>query len=138
MAFSLQAFLTQDAANLSNDILEVRLQEFFSQEKVIFRRENLPFNRGEVIVITFDGWWIQVSYEQGARIRKAAAEACDLLGDAADSRLGNVDSRIRVVFGDDPDAVFTNEIVYMVDFLRHIPGVVIFDPQKNDILHFSA
>lgn len=65
----------------------------------------------------------------------AMAFALPAPGERAPHERSAIDRRIRVGSGDDPGRERTDEIVFVTDFLRAIPGVVIYDPrQQRDLV----
>lgn len=39
-----------------------------------------------------------------------------------------------MVFGNDDEQHYTNQIIYLMDFLREIRGIVVYDPQQNNFV----
>jgi hypothetical protein len=75
-----------------------------------------------------------VHYEEGANIAQDSAEISKIVGSAAPQDLANINRRIRVVFSDDDTRAYTNQTIFLMDFLREIPGTVMFDPQQGDLI----
>lgn len=77
---------------------------------------------------------VRVSYEEGPEVTDDACVIQKRLGATAGIDVAGIDRRIRVVFGDDDAQQYTNQVIYLIDFLKGIAGVAIYDPQQNDFL----
>uniref|UniRef100_UPI0019540610 hypothetical protein n=2 Tax=Pseudomonadota TaxID=1224 RepID=UPI0019540610 len=67
-------------------------------------------------------------------IQDESAQIQEILGKRSPRELSGIDRRVRVVFADDNDREYTNQIVDMMQFLQDIEGSIVFDPQKNDLM----
>ncbi len=133
--FSLIALLSKDSPLITVDALEAQLSKFFKTERELkFGRARLPFLSADSIDLRWGTWRARLSYEEGPYVVEDSVEISKILGGAAPFDLSAIDRRIRVVFSDDKNQERTNEVIYVMDFLKEIPGVVIFDPQQNNLL----
>ena len=60
---------------------------------------------------------MRVAYEEGSRIQDESVQIQEILGDRSPRDLSSIDRRVRVVFGDDDDREYTNQIIDMMQFL---------------------
>ncbi|MBO9537873.1 hypothetical protein [Herbaspirillum sp.] len=135
MTFSIYALLGEGAPSITNESLASDLTYFFrNEEGFVLQFEQLPFAKIKTLALRWDAWLVRVSYEQGANVAQDSAEISKIVGDAGLCNIADIDKRIRVVFSDDDSQEHTNQIIYVMDFLREIPGVVIFDPQQQDLV----
>jgi len=127
MTFSIYALLGNTAPIISNESLASDLADYFrNEENFSLQFEQLPFTTNKTLVLVWDKWLVRVSYEQGESVLQDSSEIMKLVGASAPSELAGIDKRIRVVFSDDQKQEHTNQIIYLMDFLREIPGVVMF------------
>lgn len=118
---------------MSNESLANELREYFAnQENFSLKFERLPFAKTDTLALRWGSWLIRVAYEEGSRIQDESAQIQEILGDRSPRELSSIDRRVRVVFGDDDDREYTNQIIDMMQFLQDIPGSIVFDPQQND------
>lgn len=135
MTFSLYALLSEEAPSISNDSLAAEFRHYFRNENGFsLELEQLPFSKNATLALRWGGWLVRVAYEEGDAVRADSLEIQNRIGSSYNVDVSTVRRRIRVVFGSDDDMRFTNEIIYVIDFLKEINGVLIFDPQKNDFV----
>ncbi|KJK04784.1 MAG: hypothetical protein ACTHNO_14295 [Ralstonia sp.] len=135
MTFSLLALLTEESPALSNESLAAELTTYFkNEEDFTLKFERLPFAKSDTLALRWGNWLVRVAYEEGGRIKDESAQIQQLLGARAPQDLSGIDRRVRVVFGDDEHLEYTNQIIYVMDFLREITGSIVFDPQKNEVV----
>ncbi len=135
MPFALYALLGEQAPHISNESLASDLQSFFKNEEGFsLDFEQLPFAKSKTLVLRWDGWLVRVSYEEGKNVEADSWEIQKIVGASAPYNLSDINRRVRVIFGNDDAREFTSQIIYLMDFLRAIPGVVIFDPQQNNLV----
>lgn len=135
MPFALYALFGERAPHMSNESLASDLQSFFKDEDGFsLEFEQLPFARGKTLALRWGRWLVRVSYEDGKNVEADSQEIQKIVGASAPFDLARINRRVRVVFGDDDAQEYTNQIIYLTDFLRAIPGVVIFDPQQNNLV----
>lgn len=135
MTFSFYALLGKSSPQISNDSLAINLQEYFRNEEFFsLEFETLPFAATQTLFLHFGEWGARVCYEEGQDITGDSVEIGRIVASSAPWDLAQADRRIRVVCGDDPNKTHTNQMIYLMEFLNEIPGAVIFDPQRNDLL----
>ena len=135
MTFSLLALLTEQSPAMSNESLANELREYFAnQEDFSLKFERLPFAKTDTLALRWGSWLMRVAYEEGSRIQDESAQIQEILGDRSPRELSSIDRRVRVVFGDDDDREYTNQIIDMMQFLQDIPGSIVFDPQQNHLM----
>ena len=135
MTFSLLALLTARSPTLSNESLADELRAYFEHEPdFTLKFERLPFARTNTLALRWGSWLVRIAYEEGSRIQDESAQIQQLLGDRSPCELSCIDRRVRAVFSDDDERVYTNQIVGIMGFLGDIEGSVVFDPQQNDLL----
>ena len=135
MTFSLLALLTEQSPVISNESLADELKAYFeNEEDFSLKFERLPFAKTDTLALRWGNWLMRVAYEEGSRIQDESAQIQEILGKRSPRELSGIDRRVRVVFADDNDREYTNQIVDMRQFLQDIEGSIVFDPQKNDLM----
>ncbi len=135
MTFSLLALLTEQSPVISNESLADELKAYFeNEEDFSLKFERLPFAKTDTLALRWGNWLMRVAYEEGSRIQDESAQIQKILGKRSPRELSGIDRRVRVVFADDNDREYTNQIVDMMQFLQDIEGSIVFDPQKNDLM----
>ena len=134
MTFALYGLLTSESPEFSNDSLSENLKEYLHEESFSMQREKLPFAKVESLVLKWDNWLVRVTYEEGETVKADSLEIQERTKSFNLSDLSKIDRRIRMVFGNDDEQRYTNQIIYLMDFLREIKGIVIYDPQQNDFI----
>ena len=135
MTFSLLALLTEQSPVISNESLADELKAYFeNEEDFSLKFERLPFAKTDTLALRWGNWLMRVAYEEGSRIQDESAQIQEILGKRSPRELSGIDRRVRVVFADDNDREYTNQIVDKMQFLQDIEGSIVFDPQKNDLM----
>lgn len=134
MTFALYGLLTNEAPQFSNDSLAAELKNYLKNENFSLQREKLPFAKNETLVLKWDKWLARVSYEEGDAVKADSLEIHERTTSFNSSDLSIINRRIRVVFGNDDEQHYTNQIIYLMDFLREITGIIIYDPQQNNFV----
>ncbi|KVZ48063.1 hypothetical protein WL17_28705 [Burkholderia ubonensis] len=123
---------------MTNESLAADLRHFFrNEEGFSLQFEKLPFVKHETLALRWDKWLVRVFYEEGARVVQDSEEISRVVGAAAPPGLARIGRRIRIVFRDYDDDTYTNQVAFMMDFLREIPGSILFDPQQRDLINFT-
>ncbi len=86
------------------------------------------------MILRWDLWRIRIAYQEGDAVSEETTQIRKVLGPGAPDQLPGMRRKINVVFGDDNDREYTNQIIYVMDFLRALPGVILFDPQQSNFL----
>jgi hypothetical protein len=135
MTWAIYAVLGEEAPAMTNESLASDLEHFFrNEEHFSIQFEQLPFVKKKNLALWWGNWLVRVHYEEGANVVEDSAEISKIVGAAAPSNLAGRNRRIRVVFGQDDEREYTNEIIRLMDFLQMIPGTVMFDPQQRDLI----
>jgi hypothetical protein len=135
MTFSIYAFLPEDAPRMTTEHLAERLRLYFRNEddfSITFER--IPFADEDSLALWLGDWLMRVSLEHGSPVGDEAAGVLAILGSGAPTGLNEANVLIRVVFGSDPAQEYTNQIIYMLDYLKDISGAIVFDPQQGKLL----
>lgn len=136
MTFSLYALLKDEAPAMSNESLAADLKTYFKNEDAFsLEFEQLPFAKNKTLALRWGTWLVRVAYEEGVAVKNDAIEIQKKTASSSACDVSRISRRIRVVFGSDDTQQYTNEIIYLIDFLKAIKGALIFDPQQNDFIH---
>ncbi|MCE2596387.1 hypothetical protein K6Y31_16440 [Motilimonas cestriensis] len=136
MSFNLLGLITDGSCQLNIEKLSEQLSSFFKEtENFSIEYEDDPFEEeSQNLLLRWGDWWIRVFFESGELVAQSSCEIAEILPPNSVEGLSGVDKRVRVLFADDEQREFTNEILYMMVFLETIPGTIIYDPQKNELL----
>lgn len=133
MTFTIYGLLSDDSPEISNESLAKDLKNYLQNEdNFSLDFETVAFSSGPTLALHWDAWLVRVSYEEGEEVEVDAKE----MQTRTDSKLdfSRFKSTIRVIFGSDDEKTYTNEIIYILDYLRQIRGILIYDPQQNDFV----
>lgn len=87
------------------------------------------------LVLRWGDWWTRVFYETGSYVHDDSIEIAEVMVQKCSiDGLSDVDKRIRVLFFDDNDKKYTNEILYIIEFLEDLPGVIVYDPNRIEFV----
>lgn len=128
MTFSIYALLGDRAPTITDEVLVSELKEYFR------KKDDFTLEFEETIMLCWGDWRVRLCYEHGPEVEQDSAVIGRILGAIAPYDLSSIDRRIRVVFPDDDTREHTNHILFAMDFLRSIPGVIMFDPQQRDLV----
>jgi hypothetical protein len=118
---------------LSIESLAADLKRLFRHEDGFSMSfEKLPFADSPSLMLRWDQWRIRVAYQEGDAVSEETTQIRKVLGPGAPDQLPGMRRKIHVVFGDDNDREHTNQMIYVMDFLRALPGAILFDPQQNN------
>lgn len=134
MTSALYGLLTNEAPEVSIESLAKDLKNYLKNENFLLQREKLPFAKTETLVLKWDNWLARVSYEEGDAVEADSLEIQERTKSFNSSDLSIINRRIRMVFGNDDEQHYTNQIIYLMDFLREIIGIVVYDPQQNNFV----
>jgi hypothetical protein len=133
--FSLYALLGEGAPAISTESLAAELKGLFRDEEGFsLQFEQLPFAKQKSLALRWGAWLARLTYEEGKKVIEDSAEISRILGPSAPPKLAGIDKRIRAVFSDDEAREYTNQMIYLMDFLQGIKGAIVFDPQQKDIV----
>ncbi|KPC53164.1 hypothetical protein WG78_08740 [Amantichitinum ursilacus] len=138
MSFALYVLLDSFAPVMSNETLEQGLKRaFHTDNRFSIEVDRLPFVNRDTLILRWDSWSSRISYEEGDYVKEDSIEIAKVLKE----RLNNperFDRRIRLVFNNDPEREYTNEMILIQDYFRVIPGSVIVDVQQNEIVRYGS
>ncbi len=133
--FTLLALLTADSPDVSIETVAEKVQASFGADRGFkLEFETLPFKKDRSVVLRWPGWTARLFCEKGTAVTDDAATITKILGDKTPAGLATATRRIRAVFYDDPQEDYTDEMVELTRLLREMPGALVFDPQRNDIV----
>lgn len=135
LAFILLGLLSTDSPELSNELLAEKLIEYFSSQKDFsLEFEEVPLTGDIVLNLRFGEWHATVSYEDDEVVKEDSLEIQNRTANFKVHDVSNIDRRVRVIFGNDDKREYTNETVYLMDFLCNIHGIIVYDPQQNNFM----
>jgi len=133
--FTLLALLPPAAPDVSIEALAEKVQSLFGKNlEFKLELEQLPFKKDRSLILRWQGWTARLFCESGTKVTEHVGEVARVLGRAAPAGLASASRRIRAVFYDDPQEDYIEEMVDLMRMLREMPGAIVFDPQKNDIV----
>lgn len=133
MTFTIYGLLSDDSPEISNECLAEDLQNYLSNEdNFSLDFETVPFSSGPTLALHWDAWLVRVSYEEGEEVEVDAKE----IQTRSELKLdfSKFKRMIRVIFASDDEKKYTNEVIYILDYLKQIRGILIYDPQQNDFV----
>jgi hypothetical protein len=138
MSFQLLMFTNDDRSFKTLENLENSLTTYFSFDKSVkISIVNEEFV-GEFVRMSWDSWDTDIFLEENSQeteennyIFAKSKEVLNNLG-------GHIsDKRLRVIFWDDEDKVYTDKCIDIVDFLTSLKNTVIYDVQKENIFKWG-
>lgn len=135
MTFAIYAFCSDDAPPMTNESLAVELRTYFRDEKNFrVEFEQLPFEDEESLALFWDKWLVRISYEEGESVEDEVRGAQLSVAAEHGARVAHMRRMIRAVFGTENDKVYTNQIIYVMEFLKNHKGAVLYDPQQANFV----
>lgn len=136
MTWSLYALLTDEASPIDAAWLTSECTRVFVGHGCSIAETFQPFARWPALLLRWGPWSARLAYDAGDPVLADSRYIQRVAGDTAPTgvpadRIGRCDRRIRVVFGDDPERVYTDQMLWIIDFLRDIPGGVLFDTARE-------
>lgn len=137
MAFSIYCLVIGSKDDFQLDKLKPQFDLLFSKTKGFNQvYENLPFNSAKKnLLLTWNDWWIRVRYEDGPLVKEDLVEISKYADSEKLNLISNVTKRVVVRFADDDEKIYTNYIIYMMDFLESKSELLIFNPQNNTFVN---
>lgn len=133
--FTLLALLTPTAPTVSIEDVAANVQSLFgANPQFSLEFETLPFKKERSVILRWPGWTARLFCESGAKVVESTAGIVKELGKAAPEGLEATTRRIRAVFYDDAQENYIDEMVDLIRMLRELPGAVVFDAQKRDLV----
>ncbi|QYF93484.1 hypothetical protein KY495_22940 [Massilia sp. PAMC28688] len=135
MTFTVYALMQDNAPPMSNDTLAEDLKRHFRDEEGFsLTFEQLPFASDKSLALRWDDWLVRISYEEGEEVINDSIEIQRRTGADSGHDVSRIRRRIRAVFGSDETQEYTNQMIYVLDYLKELEGVIVFDPQQNDFV----
>lgn len=133
MTFTIYGLLSDDSPEISNESLADDLKNYFrAEDNFSLDLETVPFSSGPTLALSWDSWLVRMSYEEGEEVMVDAKEIQRRTKSKLD--FSKFTRMIRVVPGSDDEKKYTNEIIHILDYLKEIRGILIYDPQQNDFM----
>ncbi|WP_046656067.1 hypothetical protein [Lysobacter capsici] len=138
MSFVLYALLGEDAPTTSIEQIDTELRRCFDQENdMVVQFEVLLFATERSLRLRWPGWAVLVCYEEGTSVLADSREIQSIAGTPDIPDLSDIGRRIRVVFGSDDSRVYTNQMIWMMEYLCGIEGAFVFDPLRKEIISLT-
>jgi hypothetical protein len=131
--FSVHAFLFVTNADLQE--VEKGLSAIFDHEAAApaptLSHEANPFTGEAYLLYRWADWSISVTADRGVDIEEDVKAVRSVVGGAFPD--AHPRGRIRIVFANDETLEYTNHVLWIMDYLREIPGVVIYDESEKSL-----
>jgi len=132
--FALHAFITSDQDAYPLATLETAFSKLLAgqgDEAPEISYSTLPFSKQPRLLYRWPTWNFSVTSDQGEQVASDADFVAQTCG--AVFAGGRPTHRIRVVFAQDSSLDFTNHIVWIMDWLKEIPNVVLYDETSKSL-----
>ena len=97
----------------------------------------LEFPKATVVDLSKEGWRVRFSIRPNDDMTLSVSEVKKAMGKNASKLPANFldyNCEIAIGFGDDPDKLYTDDIIEIAEFIReNYPGVVIYDQYNKDL-----
>jgi hypothetical protein len=134
MSFTILTMLSKDSPPFNvNRLLQDLENNFPKDDGYRISKSFMPFSKYETLFLSINDWSATFDYEDDSDVLEDSKGISETLGPISTNYLTTAERRIRAVFGDDDAGDYVNEVIYALEFLSDIPGVVLYDPQKGDI-----
>ena len=136
--FNLFALAKDDTGAINNDSLIRDLQRKLSSA-VAYRiyTEDLQLPKTTIVVMAREGWQVRFAIRPGEDMVLSPTELKKALGKNVSKLPANFldyNCEIAIGFADDPDKLYTDDIIEVGEFVReNYPGVVIYDQYNKDL-----
>ena len=135
MTFAIYGLLGEGAPAITVESLASDLENFFrNQENFSIEFEQLPFAKTKSLALRWGTWLVRVSYKEGTKVAEDSAEISRIVGSAAPPGLAGISKRVRVLFHADESREYTNQAIYVMQFLRNIPGIILYDEKQRELI----
>lgn len=135
--FNLFALLNDDAHTLDNDALIRDLTALLPGiEKYEVVKQRLVFPKVEQVRLKTEDWHARLEIRQDEDMTLSLPILKKVLGKKTQLPDDFLDYNTELVLGfdDDPDKKYTNDIIFIGEFVReNYPGVVIYDQYNEDV-----
>ena len=138
MSFVLYALLGKDSPPTSIERVDTELRRCFDQEtNLVAQFEVLPFTTERSLRLRWPDWAVLVFYEDGPSVLADSREIQRIAGTPDIPDLSGIGRRIRVVFGSDDGRVYTNHVIWLMQYLCGIEDAFVFDPFRKEIISLT-
>lgn len=132
--FAIHAFISSDQDAYPLGSLETALSNLLAGQDDIgpeVSYSTLPFSNEPRLLYRWPTWNFSVTSDQGEQVASDADFVAQTCGAVFAS--GRPTHRIRVVFAQDSSLDFTNHVIWIMDWLKEIPGIVIYDETRKSL-----
>ena len=137
MPFNLFAIVKDHAGEIDNASLMRDLKKDGRFEKFRLFTEDLHLPKTTIVVMEKDGWRVSFDIRPGEHMTLHLPGLKKAMGkNAAKLPADFLAYRTEIAFGfaDDPDQLFTDDVIEIGEFVRgNYPGVVIYDQYNKDL-----
>ena len=136
--FNLFALAKDDTGAINNDSLIRDLkQKLPGVDAYHIFKEDLQLPKTTIVVMEREGWRVSFDIRPGEHMVISPAELKKDLGKNASklpASFMDCNCEIAFGFGDDPDQIYTDDIIEIGEFVReNYPSVVIYDQYNKDL-----
>ena len=97
----------------------------------------LEFPKATVVDLSKEGWRVRFSIRPNDDMTLSVSEVKKAMGKNASKLPANFldyNCEIAIGFGDDPDKLYTDDIIEIAEFIReNYPGIVIYDQYNKEL-----
>jgi hypothetical protein len=131
MSISFYALLPPSQKALSLEQIQEAVTRLLSTHaKPSFEFEEPPFG-GEInLLVKVPGWWVRFFIEHDEDVLSDSAHIAESTA-GAPSWAKSCGRRMRVLFGEDPSKTYTNEILFISDWLIQEVNAAVYVPQEK-------
>jgi hypothetical protein len=135
MAHQIRYFLGDPNVEVDLESLATGLADYFSDvEGLTLEISDNPADpNGRHLKLRWGNWSMSVYYEDGDEVLEDAMHVATLADAERRSSIEKIDRRIRVWFGTDTSREFTNHMIWMMEYMEQIPGVIAYDETEDEI-----
>lgn len=131
MSLSFYALLPPDQKAFSlEQILEAVTPLLSTQANPSFEFEEPPFGGDKNLLVELPGWWVRFFSEHDDDVLSDSAHIADSTAGGPSWAKG-CGNRIRVLFGEDPTRAYTNEILFISDWLTQAAKAAVYVPEEK-------
>ncbi|MEJ5152526.1 hypothetical protein [Comamonas sp. MYb396] len=131
MSLSFYALLPPNQKAFSLEQIQEALAPLLSsQSKPSFDFEDSPFGGKKNLLVVLPGWWVRFFKEQDEYVLSDSAHIAEITA-GAPSWVKSCGNRIRVLFGEDPSRTYTNEVLFISDWLTQEAKAAVYVPEEK-------
>ena len=104
---------------------------FGPRPEFALKQTTMPFSQSPSVDLVSGSWLARLTYEEGEAVVADSREIQRLTQGELRGRNPST-RRIRAVFSNDETGEYTNHSIWVTDFLRSIPGAVLFDANRKE------